>query len=181
MLDELKPFLHKSRSHILNFLAVVCLLLAIFGAARLIFFSTPMLRHDFIKAQNSPLASNRPLALYDLALSNCRQGNFEIARDQLSNAFNALTQNTGVVPANEEMLAARIQFLLGVVNERLKLSRVAISAYEECLRHDPDNMDAKYNLERLKSQFPDMGKGGSSSDPTSDPNSKAGKDKKKGI
>jgi hypothetical protein len=69
-----------------------------------------------------------------------------------------------------------------VVNEHEKQFRVAVTAYEDCLRQTPDNLFAKYNLERLKSQFPDLGKGkgGSPQDPNQDP-SKGKQNDKKGI
>lgn len=157
------------------------ILLALYGAFRLASYSYPMLTENFERAAQSTVG-DPPVALYDFGVKAYKAGDPALAKDAFTEAFNQLTKNTGVVPPDRKELAGRIQFMLGVVNEQAKQFRVAVTAYEDSLRFQPDNLDAKYNLERLKSQFPDMGKGGAggSSDPGKQP-SNGNQGNKKGI
>lgn len=157
------------------------ILLALFGVVRLATYSGPMLQERFPDAVKAPMG-DQPLALYDWGLQLYKREDYKLAKEVLTESFNQLTRNTGVVPADRKALGSQIQFMLGVVNEKGKQFRVAITAYEDCLKLDPDNLYAKYNLERLKQQYPDLGKGGSggSNDPNKDP-SKNPSTNKKGI
>ncbi|MBX9671604.1 MAG: tetratricopeptide repeat protein [Candidatus Obscuribacterales bacterium] len=160
---------------------VVGILLALFGIVRLATYSGPMMQERFAEAYKAPVG-DRPLALYDLGLQLYKRDDHKLAKEVLTESFNQLTRNTGVVPPDRKALGSQIQFMLGVVNEKGKQFRVAITAYEDCLKLDPDNLYAKYNLERLKQQYPDLGKGGGggSNDPNKDP-SKNPSNNKKGI
>lgn len=156
---------------------VASLALTAVGVHRLLTYSAPMLAENFESAIDSSV--DQPLALYNLGLKAYKYERYTLAKDVLTEAFNQLTKNTGVVPPDRKELAGQIQFMLGVVNEHEKQFRVAVTAYEDCLRLTPNNLDAKYNLERLKSQFPDLGKGGGSpQDPSNDPSSGKRNDKK---
>jgi tetratricopeptide (TPR) repeat protein len=171
-------FIRAYRVPAMTLLAVACICAALFGLFRLVSYSGPMLAEDFRGAAESSVA-DPPVVLYDIGLGLYKKGQHAIAKDVFTEAFNQLTKNTGVVPPERKELAGQIQFMLGVVNEHEKQFRVAVTAYEDCLRQTPDNLNAKYNLERLKSQFPDMGKGGGSpQDPSKDPSSGKRNDKK---
>ena len=179
MIDT-KELIRAYRVQAMSVLLVASILLALFGAFRLASYSGRMLAHDFVGAAGSSVGDT-PLALYDYGIQAYQKENYALAKDALTEAFNQLTKNTAVVPPERKELAGQTQFMLGVVNEHAKQFRVAVTAYEDCLRLTPDNLNAKYNLERLKSQFPDLGKGGGSpQDPSKDP-SKGSQNNKKGI
>ncbi len=177
-MKNLNDFIRAYRVQAMTLLVVASICASLFGVYRLFSYSVPMVTEDFMGAMESPVA-DRPLVLYDLGLQAYKRDNHDIAKQILTEAFNQLTKNTGVVPPEQKELAGQIQFMLGVVNEHEKQFRVAITAYEDCLRQTPDNLNAKYNLERLKQQFPDMGKGGGSpQDPSGAPSSGKRNDKK---
>lgn len=160
-----------------SFMMIACILATLFGGYRLLMYSGPMLSEDFYDASEAGVG-HRPLALYDLAIKFYNEEDFDRAKLALEESYKDLTSATGIVPASEQRLAGDIQHLLGVVNEKQKQFRLAISAYEEALRHDSTRLPTKYNLERLKQQFPDIGKGGQT-DPK-DPG-KGTSNNKKGI
>ena len=166
------------RVRLAGFAIALCLGVALLGVYRLVMFTGPMLLERLDYAH--PRQSEQGLVLYDQALDYYRAGDFDDAKDTLTKAFNSLVGESGAVPPGQEELAGQIQFMLGVVNEHQKQFQMAISAYEESLRHRPNNLPCKYNLERLKSQNPDGG-GGGAGQPDNKPNSGADKNKKKGI
>jgi len=176
-MTNLADFIRAFRVQAMTLLMVASICASLYGVYRLVSYSVPMATEDFIGAVESPVA-DRPLVLYNLGLQAYKLENHDIAKQILTDAFNELTRNTGVVPSDRKELAGQIQFMLGVVNEHEKQFRVAITAYEDCLRQTPENLNAKYNLERLKQQFPDMGKGGSPQDPSGEPSSGKRNDKK---
>lgn len=154
-----KDFIRALRVPALGLVMVAGIVLALYGAWRMASYSYPMLTENFLDAAKSSVG-DPPVALYDFGVQAYKAGDPRLAKDAFTEAFNQLTKNTGVVPPERKELAAQIQFMLGVVNEQSKQFRVAVTAYEDSLRFSPDNLNAKYNLERLKQQFPDMGKGG---------------------
>jgi tetratricopeptide (TPR) repeat protein len=176
-----KEFIRAFRVPALGIVMIAGFVLALYGVWRLGSYSYPMLSENFQDAAQSSVG-DPPVALYDFGVQAYKDGDPALAKDALTEAFNQLTKNTGVVPPNRKELAGRIQFMLGVVNEHAKQFRVAVTAYEDSLRLSPDNLDAKYNLERLKSQFPDIGKGGGGDpqNPGQQP-SKGNSSNKKGI
>lgn len=176
-----KELIRAFRVPAMTLVMVASIGLALLGIFRLVSYSGPMLAEDFLGAAQSSVG-DPPVALYDLGVKAHKSGENALAKEALTEAFNQLTKNTGVVPPDRKELASQIQFMLGVVNEHEKQFRVAITAYEDCLRFAPDNIYAKYNLERLKQQFPDGGKGpgGDPQDPSKDP-SKGKQNDKKGI
>lgn len=179
-MNEKESFLSAFRVRAAGIAALICIGLALLGLYRLVFVSGPMLAQNYEDAYGYSSSSEAPLVLYDLGLQHYKFKRYAPAKAVFTEAFNQLTKNTGVVPEDQQALAGQIQFMLGVVNEQEKQFRVAVSAYEESLRHDPNNLAAKYNLERLKSQFPDMGKGKGQPDPK-DPSNGSGAPPKKGI
>ncbi|MDZ4838049.1 MAG: hypothetical protein SGJ27_30055 [Candidatus Melainabacteria bacterium] len=175
-----KEIISAFRVPAMSLVMLVCVVLALYGAWRMVSYSGPMLTENFQGAAQSSVG-DPPVALYDFGVQAYKAKDYRLAKDAFTEAFNQLSKNTGVVPPERKELAAQIQFMLGVVNEHAKQFRVAVTAYEDSLRFSPDNLNAKYNLERLKSQFPDMGKGGGgASDPNQKP-SNGNSSNKKGI
>lgn len=137
---------------------LACLLLAGYGLLKSVFYTGPMVEKDYYSALESPVGDDVD-AMYGYALRSFKErGDSYRAKLYLSDAYNKLTHNSGLVPVGEEERASRIQHMIGVVNESEKQFRIAIAAYEESLKANPNNLESKYNLERLKNQFPDLGK-----------------------
>lgn len=136
---------------------LACLLTAGYGFAKLFFYTNPIVEKDYRTALESPVG-DKVDAMYGYAVKAFeQQGDTYRAKIWLSDAYNELTKNTGLVPADRREMASKIQHMLGVVNEAEKQFRLAISAYEESLKANPGNMDSKFNLERLKNKYPDLG------------------------
>lgn len=178
MMFNVKGLIRAYRVPALTLAMVACILCALYGVWRMASYSEPMLAEKFIDAAQSSVG-DPPVALYDFGVQAYKAGKHKVAKDALTEAFNQLSKNTGVIPPEKTGLAGQIQFMLGVVNEHEKQFRVAVTAYEDALRFTPDNLNAKYNLERLKAQFPDLGKGGGSpQDPNQTPSNGRNNDKK---
>ena len=158
-------------------LIAACAILAIYGVVRLFSYSGPMYSQDFKDASQS-IVGDTPLANYDLGVKLYQKEDYDGAKAALEQAFKELTHDSGVVPPARKELAAQIQLLLGVVHEHQKNFRVAVSAYEESLRHNPQLMPSKYNMERLKSKYPDLNGAGTPQNPGG---SSSGTNNKKGI
>jgi len=134
-----------------------CIVAALFGLFRLWVYNQPLRHENYRAAAESPVG-DRVKAMYGLGLQFYQQGNLPYAKQVLSDALNELTAQTGIVPEDRRRIGSDIQHLLGVVNEHDKQFRLAIAAYEESLKLEPNNYASKYNLERLKQQYPDLGK-----------------------
>ena len=169
--------LSRFRARIASTLALALIAVAAFGGSRMVVYTAPMLAGQYGKAATAS-TGDRALALYDQGLQLYRDGSLRAAKEVLDRSYNELTHDTGVVPPSRRELAGRIQFLLGLVDEHARETKLAVAAYEESLRQDPSNKACKYNLERLKSQNPD---GGGASSPGQKPASGSGSDRKKGI
>lgn len=135
-----------------------CLIMTAYGAVKTYFYALPMAESRFEDAYRSP-SGDSTLALYAHGVDTfTRYGDTRYSKAVLNKAFNELTRQTGLVPPDRRELASNIQHMIGVLNEEEKQFRLAITAYEESLKANPDNMESKYNLERLKQQYPDLGK-----------------------
>ena len=118
----------------------------------------PWQNHDMRTLNKSPTRDS-VLVMYGHAVDVFTEyGDTRYTKRVLKQAFNQLTSQTGLVPPDRRELASDIQHMIGVVDEAEEQFRLAISAYEESLKANPDNMESKYNLERLKKKFPDLGK-----------------------
>ena len=156
--------------------ALACLLLSGYGIIKTVMYAAPMAQADYRSASQSPIGDTT-LIIYGEAVRVFEvHGEAKYSARLLKEAYNDLTRESGLVPENKREIASRIQHMLGVVNEAMEDYRVAISAYEESLKANPDNMESKYNLERLKKQYPDLGK----AKPDQEGGTRPG-DKQKGI
>lgn len=72
---------------------------------------------------------------------------YQYSRNALSKAYQKLLDGNGNVVAGNEALAARIQVLIGNTLFKVEKLQQAAEAYAQALRHEPGNMQAKYNLE----------------------------------
>lgn len=153
-------------------LAAVVFLLALglfgLGGYRYLSWTSPLADGSYGRAAQSQMG-DRAVALYDRGLSEYRQALatedtdaaqtlWQQAQADLSAAYNRLTaEGKGSVPDASRKLAADIQFqlgnmqvLTGLAQQDVELIQAGVQSYEECLRLDPNNLAAKYNIELLE-------------------------------
>ncbi len=160
--------------------AIVCVIVLALGARRAGQFTVPMYQGEYAYAAESEVAP--PVrAFYDAGLQAYLAEDYTPAKEHLSKAYSALSSKSGQIDPSEDLIASDIQFLLALTHERTKQKFMAIEAYKQALRHNPDHMAAKYNLERLLLERGGSSGAGAGPGDTSAPGGKAGKDGKKGI
>lgn len=159
---------------------IVCLVVLALGLRRAVMYTVPMFQGDYAAAAKSEVAAPE-YAWYDVGLTAYQQEDYATAKEALSKAYSALSSKDGQIKPSDNLIAGEIQFLLALTHERSKQNFMAIEAYKQSLRHNPDHMVAKYNLERLLSDRGGSGGAGEGEGDTSAPGGKAGKDGKKGI
>jgi len=138
------------------------------GAYRYVSWTAPLDHGDYGKAASSAVGE-RAIALYDHGLIEWRrvqtdkdrsaaQADLSASQNDLNAAYNALLEEGGgTVDDGSKKLASDIQFTLGNIQvmvglsqQDVKLIQSGVQNYEECLRLDPDNLAAKYNIELLE-------------------------------
>lgn len=137
---------------------VVMLLVFGFGLYQLLTYTIPMHKGDYATASRS-YAADRPTVLYDAGLQFYQLHAYERAKILFVAAYSACTESSGSIPQSRQKLAGQIQFMLGNACEGLGQAQPAVEAYAQALRHDPENLYAKYNLERLLMPPPSSGGG----------------------
>ncbi len=153
-------------------LAAVVLFLGLalvsFGVYRDVSWTRPLEQGNWGQAAASQVG-DRATALFDRGLTEYRtalttddadraQTLWDAAQADLSAAYTALlNEGNGSVPDSSRKLAADIQFQLGnmqVINglsqQNAQLIQDGVQSYEECLRLDPSNLAARYNIELLE-------------------------------
>ncbi len=146
----MQKFLYKRRGFLAGFATLAFLGVFALGLLRLINYTLPLYIGAPVSAAQSgygdPVA-----AYYDAALASYKAEDFDGAVKMASQAYSKLTEQKGSIAQSEHVQkeAADIQFLLGLCREKAKQPDQAIDAYEQALRHNPNHLAAKYNLERL--------------------------------
>lgn len=138
------------------------------GTCRHLTYTHPLHAGAYDQAAASPLGE-RVIALYDRGLSNWKavadeqneaksEALFEAAQTDFNAAYELLLETGGGSVSDEwKHLAADIQFTLGnmqvslaLANQDAELIQAALQNYKECLRLEPTNLAAKYNIELLQ-------------------------------
>lgn len=181
-MKTLKRFSTRMKVWLTLLATITCLAGMGYGVFRLFAYSLPMQMESFYEASQSD-AGDKGVALYDAALQEFKAERYDSAQQLLVMAYSALTEQKESQSNSDEKMAARVQFLLGVVNEKTKKTQPAIEAYKMALRHNPDHMEAKYNLERLMVSGGGKGQGSGpgKDDGNGPPSSGQGSQGKKGI
>lgn len=167
-MSKVKTLAHRQRIAAAAVVFFLALATAAFGCYRYISWTDPLTHDNYSQAAESEVG-DKAIALFDRGLTEYRealaQTNQEAAQAQwtdaqkdLSAAYNQLLQEgNGTVPASSRQLAADIQFQLGnmqvqngLAQQSLELIQAGVQSYEECLRLDPSNLAAKYNIELLE-------------------------------
>jgi tetratricopeptide (TPR) repeat protein len=181
----------KSQNSLLEFatryrvmISIVALLASLvvltLGLRQALYYTIPMLQGDYVGAAQSETV--RPTqAWYDAALVSYKRKDYEAAKELLQLSYSSLSAEDGQLNSADNNVAAEVQFLLALTQEGLKQKRQAIDAYKQALRHNPDHLTAKYNLERLLKDDGGSSGGTGGEGDTPAPGSQAGKDGKKGI
>jgi hypothetical protein len=134
-----------------------------YSLIKLVAFTGPILAHDYADAANSQFGDNS-IPAYNIALSNYaraeeetssyyKQDWYRAAQRSASQSYGALLDKDGNVPAGKAQTAAKLQLIIGNVLYRQNKLQAAAEAYAQALRHDPDLMPAKYNLELVNKQI----------------------------
>ena len=147
------------------------------GVFRTLSYTLPMLTHDYPTAAQSK-SGDPALAWYDAGLSIYQAGDYEDAQKVLTKGYTLLSDKDGNIPQSRQQLAADFQLLIGNSLFYQQKFNPAAEAYKQALRHSPNDMEAKYNLEMIEMMIASgSGKGG---DPKG-PAGQAGKGAPKGI
>ena len=155
----MQKFLYKGRGFLAVLAAIAFLGVFSVGVVRLVSYTLPLyLGHPDTAAQSD--YGDKVVAYYDAALQQYKAHQYDVAAQLAAKAYSTLTAQTGSIPttARAQSEAADIQFLLGISREKNKQQSQAVDAYKQALRHNPDHLAAKYNLERLTK--PSSGGGG---------------------
>lgn len=173
-MNRITSLLYDSRIGLAKCVRVAGIFAFLFGLYMLFSYSVPMLKGNYGSASNS-YAADRCVSLYDTGLQFYQAEEYKPATLALTDAYNACLGPQGLVSDEHRKLAANIKFLTGNALVYQKQLKQAVEAYKEALRLDPDNLEAKYNLELLQQM--NGGKG-----PSDDPSGgDAGKGIKRGI
>jgi len=149
----------------------------LFGCVKLLSFTLPMLEHNYGDAISGRRMGDVSIAYYDGGLSTYKQGDYASALKILTAGYTTLSDADGNIPPRRQRLAADYQLLIGNCLFYQQKLKAAAEAYKQALRHDPNDLSAKYNLE-LIAQI--VASGGGQGDPKG-PAGQAGKGRDKGI
>lgn len=147
--QDVKSYVWGRRVQFATMLAIASVVLALWGGWRMMAYSLPMQVGDYQRAAESG-SGNAANAYYDAGLSAYQDEQYKEAKELLIAAQSALTSSAGDLPPESKAMAAKIQFALGNTYFRQKQLKAAAEAYRQSLRYDPDNLEAKYNLELMQ-------------------------------
>lgn len=178
-MNSIKTYLWERRVQFATMLAIACAVLALWGGWRMLAYSLPMQTGDYVRAAESG-SGNAANAYYDAGLAAYHNEQYKDAQKLFTAAQSALTSSSGDLPPEAKAMAAKIQFALGNNYFRQKQLKAAAEAYRQSLRFDPDNLEAKYNLELMQKLLASGGGGNGPGDPK-DPGGSGPGGPKKGI
>lgn len=146
----MQKFLYKRRGFLAGVATLAFLGVFALGVVRLVNYTLPFYIGDPVSAAQSGYG-DPVVAYYNAALASYKAQDYDGAIKMASQAYSTLTAEKGSISQSQRVQkeAGDIQFLLGLCRERNKQPDQAIDAYEQALRHNPNHLPAKYNLERL--------------------------------
>jgi tetratricopeptide (TPR) repeat protein len=146
----MQKFLYKRRGFLAGVATLAFLGVFALGVVRLVNYTLPLYIGDPVSAAQSAYG-DPVVAYYNASLASYKAGDFDAAVTAASQAYSKLTAEKGSIAQTDRVQkqAGDIQFLLGLCREKTKQPTLAIDAYEQALRHNPNHLAAKYNLERL--------------------------------
>jgi tetratricopeptide (TPR) repeat protein len=146
----MQNFLYKRRGLLAGLATMAFLGVFVLGLMRLCAYTVQLYNKQFVTATQTDLG-DPVIAYYDAALESYRAGDFGWAARMASQAYFKLAQEGEISTRSDRVQeeAGDIQFLLGLCHEKAKQKTQAIDAYKQALRHNPNHLEAKFNLERL--------------------------------
>jgi tetratricopeptide (TPR) repeat protein len=146
----MQKFLYKRRGLLAGVATLAFLGVFALGVLRLINYTLPLYIGDPTSAAQSGYG-DPVVAYYNAALASYKAEDYDGAVKVASQAYSKLTEEKGAIAQTDRVQkeAGDIQFLLGLIREKNKQQSQAIEAYKQALRHNPNHLAAKYNLERL--------------------------------
>jgi len=146
----MQKFLYKRRGFLAGLATLAFLGVFALGVVRLVNYTLPLFIGSPAAAAQSKYG-DPVVAYYNAALASYKAEDYDGAVKMASQAYSKLTETKGSIAQSERVQteAGDIQFLLGLCREKTKQPDQAIDAYEQALRHNPNHLAAKYNLERL--------------------------------
>jgi tetratricopeptide (TPR) repeat protein len=157
-MDTIKSYIRGHRAGLTTTLLLLLCATLLFGGYQLLTYSLPMATGDYRTAHDS-LVGDKANVLYDAALQAYEQGDYQTAQKLLTRAYSLCTDSSGHLPESRAALAAEIQFLIGNTLVKTEKVKSAVQAYEQALRHNPNHLYAKYNLELLQQSSSGGGNG----------------------
>lgn len=175
----IKQWFRERRVQLSTGLVIVFAVLAIYAGYRTLAYTVPMYTGNYLSAAEYG-AGNESYALYNLGLEAYKAGEYDAAKKILTQGYSKLTESESGSINSDSMkrLGAELQFMLGNTALKQKQPKVAIEAYKQALRLNPNHLAAKYNLELLQNNS--GGAGGAGGDPQN-PGGGSNRDPKKGI
>ena len=149
-MQAIKNYFYEQRFAFAKFVCALACVGVLYSVYLWFSYSQPMLREQFDEASQSWVA-DKAVSFYDAGLRQYRDEQFDQAVKSLTEAFNACHSTEGGIPPDRIQLAAAIKFLHGNALYKTGKLKTAKGLYEESLRLDPSNLDAKNNLELLNS------------------------------
>jgi tetratricopeptide (TPR) repeat protein len=125
------------------------MLLLLYGVIRIFDYTLPMIEHRYSDAARAT-HGDVTLAYYDLALEHYRQRDYAGAQNLLTAGYTLLSDKDGNIPAGKQPMAADMQLLIGNSLYYQQKLEPAAEAYKQALRHNPNDLNAKYNLELVR-------------------------------
>jgi tetratricopeptide (TPR) repeat protein len=116
------------------------------------------------------VSGSRCLPMYNVGLKRYEEAQYSSARHAFEKAYAACSDANGVVPEGNKNFASDCQLLIGNAFANEGKTDEAVAAYTLSLRHNPNNIFATYNLEKLQ----DAKKGGGGNDDKGDKPKPAG-------
>lgn len=147
--QDVKSYVWGRRVQLATILAIASVVLALWGGWRMLAYSLPMQTGDYLSAAESG-SGNAANAYYDAGLVAYQNEQYKEAKEYFTAAQSALTSSSGDLPPEAKAMAAKIQFALGNNYFRQKQLKAAAEAYRQSLRFEPNNLEAKYNLELMQ-------------------------------
>jgi tetratricopeptide (TPR) repeat protein len=150
-METIMSFVRAHRQRVATAVLVLSAAVLLYGGYALLTYSVPMTQggDGYVTAHNS-LVGDKAAVLYNAGQEAYQEGEFAVAEKLLTKSYSELTDSSGHLPDSRNALAGDIQFLLGNSLVKQKKVKDAVQAYEQSLRHNPNHMYAKYNLEMLQ-------------------------------
>ena len=106
-------------------------------------------RAAYIRAKDiPPEGSNQKAKLhYNIGTTFYKEGNYDAAEKEFQEALS--TEDTGIL-ADVHYNLGNVNFKKGTQNEDIELLEKAVSHYQKTLEINPDELDAKHNIEVVR-------------------------------